>query len=265
MTNHQGDFIWYELMTSDADAAAEFYGAVVGWRVRMFDGSGAGPAGGYRIFGTGEADVAGLMTMPAEAADAGARPCWLGYIGVDDVDAAAAGTVAAGGRQHVPPTDIPGVGRFAMLADPQGAPFYVMRGETEGVSTSFAQTTGHCAWNELATSDQAAALAFYLDRFGWEKGDAMPMGDMGDYRFVNHHGRMIGAVMTRRPDGPPPMWTFYFVVDDIDVAAATARGRGAAIHHGPAEIPGGDFIVIAGDPQGATFGLVGPRRQGVQS
>jgi predicted enzyme related to lactoylglutathione lyase len=259
MTNPHGDFIWYELMTSDPDAAAEFYGAVTGWRARMFGAAGS-EVHDYRILGTGEADVAGLMTVPKDAACAGMRPCWLGYVGVDDVDAVAADAVASGGRQVVPPTDIPGVGRFAMLTDPQGAAFYVMRGATEGTSTSFAQRTGHCNWNELATSDQEAALAFYCGRFGWEKGDALPMGDRGDYRFINHHGRMLGAMMPRMPDGPPPMWTFYFGVDDIDAATAAASARGATIHHGPTEVPGDCWIIVASDPQGAIFGLVGPRR-----
>src|SRR3546814_14570209 len=83
-----------------------------------------------------------------------------------------------------------------MVADPQGVVFYVMRGDGEEASTAFAgMTPGHCRWNELVTSDQAAALDFYIDQFGWEKGDAMPMGAAGDYRFIDHHGELIGAVM----------------------------------------------------------------------
>jgi predicted enzyme related to lactoylglutathione lyase len=257
MPNQHGDFIWYELLTSDVGAAAEFYGAVVGWRSRSFDGS----PHGYRIFSAADSDVAGLMTIPPEAAAAGMRPCWLGYIAVDDVDAASRRIVEAGGTQHVPPTDIPGVGRFAMLADPQGVIFYVMRGATEETSTSFASMkAGHCNWNELATSDQAAALAFYGDQFGWEKGDAMPMGEMGDYQFITHHGETLGAVMTRTANGPPPMWNFYFGVEDIDIANKAATDGGATIHYGPAEVPGGSFIIVGSDPNGAMFGLVGPRK-----
>lgn len=254
--NRHGDFVWYELLTSDPGGAERFYGAVLGWRTRRAEGS----PGEYRIFGTGEADVGGLMAIPPDAASSGMRPGWLGYIGVDDVDATAAGILAAGGRQHVPPTDIPGVGRFALMADPQGVAFYVMRGAVEGTSTSFAPgRAGHCHWNELATADQAAALAFYTDRFGWRPGDAMPMGEMGEYRFLTHHGTPLGAVMRRMPGGPPPAWTFYFGVADIDRAAAAVSGAGGMIHHGPAEVPGGVFIVVGSDPQGATFGLVGPR------
>ncbi|MEZ0171921.1 VOC family protein [Microvirga sp. TS319] len=257
MANQHGDFVWYELLTTDADAAARFYGAVVGWRNRRAEGSEFD----YRLFDMNGADVAGFMTCPPSAGDAPMRPRWLGYIGVRDVDAAVLDIVRAGGVEHMPPTDIPGVGRFAMLADPQGVLFYVMRGAMEGTSTSFAQTKpGHCHWNELAASDQSAALAFYTGLFGWEKGDAMPMGAMGDYRFIEHGGQTIGAVMNRMEGGPPPAWTFYFGVEDIDAAAQAVSGNGGTIHYGPAEVPGGIHIIVASDPQGAMFGLVGPRR-----
>ncbi len=257
MANQHGDFIWYELLTNDADAAARFYGAVLGWKDRPAEGS----ENGYRIFGIDGTDVAGFMPLPAGAEAAGMRPCWLGYIAVRDVDAIVADIVRAGGVQHMPPTDIPGVGRFAMLADPQGVVFYVMRGAMDATSTAFEQTRpGHCHWNELATGDQGAALAFYAGLFGWEKGDAMPMGAMGDYQFIAHRGQVIGAMMNRMEDGPPPAWTFYFGVEDIDAAARAVSANGGAVCHGPAEVPGGVHIIVASDPQGAMFGLVGPRR-----
>ena len=176
-------------------------------------------------------------------------------------DPAAAAIVAAGGKQHMPPTDIPNVGRFAMMADPQGVSFYVMRGVSAEASTAFApDRTGHCHWNELATTDQEAALRFYTAQFGWQRGDAMPMGEMGEYRFITHHERALGAVMRRMPEGPPPAWNFYFGVADIDVAAAAVTGAGGTIHHGPSEVPGEQFIIVGSDPQGAMFGLVGPRK-----
>lgn len=256
MANRHGEFIWYELATPDADAAAGFYGAVIGWNARAMPESPRG----YRIFGAEGAEVAGLMPIPPDGPGAGMPPGWLGYVGVEDVDAAAAAVLGAGGAQTVPPTDIPGVGRFAMLADPQGAPFYVMRGLSAEASRAFApMKPGHCNWNELTTTDQAAALDFYAARFGWERGDAMPMGEMGDYQFIQHHGVTLGAMMTGRAGGPPPAWTFYFGVRDIDVAARAVSAGGGAVLHGPVEVPGDLFIILARDPQGAGFGLVGPR------
>ncbi|RAI57351.1 VOC family protein [Roseicella frigidaeris] len=258
MTNAHGDFIWYELWTSDPDAAAGFYGGVLGWQATPVEGS----AIGYRLLGPGQAAVAGLMEVPRDAAAAGASPRWLGYVGVDDVDRAAAAVLREGGAQHVPPTDIPGIGRFALLADPQGILFYLMRGAGEAASTAFApDRPGHCHWNELSTPDPAAALAFYGGLFGWAPGDAMPMGELGEYRFLVQSGRTIGAMMPRLPQGAAS-WRFYFGVADIDAAAAAVAGHGGAVLHGPAEVPGGLFVIQARDPQGAAFGLVGQRRPG---
>lgn len=253
MANHHGDFIWYELVTSDVDAAASFYDAVLGWKAHP----AASPAPDYRIFGTESHEVGGMMALPSEDA----RPAWIGYVGVDDVDAMATKIVDSGGKQHVPPTDIPGIGRFAMVADPQGVVFYVMRGSVDDASMSFAPTkTGHCHWNELATSDPSAAFTFYSTHFGWSKGEAMPMGPEGTYQILEHHGQAFGAVSSILPqDTLPPRWTFYFGVDDIDRVAKIVTDKGGKVYYGPADVPGGVFIVIATDPQGALFGLVGPR------
>jgi uncharacterized protein len=253
--NRHGSFIWYELLTADPDSAAAFYGEVIGWTA-----VGAGQPGiDYRIFSADGTPVAGHMKLPDGAEAAGMRPGWLGYIGVDDVDSAVADIEAAGGKVHMPAMDLEGVGRMALVADPQGVPFYVMRGASEAASTSFDATrAGHCSWNELSTPDQAGALAFYTGRFGWEKGDVMPMGEMGGYQFIHHGEDMIGAMMTSQP-GNRPAWNFAFGVRDIEDAAAKIAAGGGTVHHGPVEVPGGDLVVMASDPQGARFMAVGPR------
>lgn len=261
-----GGFIWYELLTRDPDAAAAFYGKVVGWTARDSGQEGMN----YRLFDAGDGDVAGLMAIPPEAAEAGMRPGWLGYIGVAEVDVAVAQAQAAGATVHMPPTDIPDVGRFSLLADPQGVPFYMMQGASDETSQAFAPNLlGHCSWNELSTTDQEAAFAFYAGAFGWAKGDAMDMGEMGIYQFITlpaaatgegcEGSGTIGAMMTR-PQGAPAGWTFYFRVADVEQAAATAQAEGGTILHGPSEVPGGDHIIIGSDPQGATFALVGARQ-----
>lgn len=254
--NKQGDFIWYELLTEDAAKAADFYADVVGWTSAP---AGVGPSS-YRIFGIGDGHVGGMMDLPAEAKAGGARPGWLGYVAVDDVDAAAAKIVASGGKQHMPPTTLEGVGRIAMLADPQGAMFYIMRGASEGTSTAFAQSLpGHCHWNELNTSDQAAAFEFYGAQFGWKKGDSMNMGPMGEYQFLDHGGQTIGAFAPCQ-DPQRPAWLYYFGVENIDECVRRINDGGGSIMFGPSEVPGGMFIIIASDPQGAVFGLVGKRQ-----
>jgi uncharacterized protein len=263
MGNQHGDFIWYELLTGDADAAGDFYGKIVGWSSQK---SGQ-PGMDYRFFSAGDGSdtkdgVGGFMAITEEMAAGGARPGWLGYVCVDDVDAAAESIKAAGGTIHMPPMDLENVGRMAMVADPQGAPFYIMRGASDETSHSFAKyapKNGHCAWNELSTSDPAGAWAFYGQQFGWAKDGDLDMGPMGKYEFVKSDV-VIGAIMPKMPDMPVSAWTFYFRVPDIDVAAQAVKDGGGRLHMEPMEIPGGEFSLSAADPQGASFGLVGPRK-----
>jgi hypothetical protein len=253
--NLQGSFIWYELLTPDPDAAAAFYGDVIGWSAANAEQPGVD----YRFFSTEDGPVAGHMKIPDGAEATGMRPGWLGYIAVADVDSAVAGIEAEGGKVHMPAMDMEGVGRMALVADPQGVPFYVMRGAGEGASASFdPKKVGHCHWNELSTTDQDAALAFYTGRFGWERGEVMPMGEMGGYQFIDHGDGMIGAIMTS-PPGRPAGWNFAFGVPSIDEAADRIPAAGGTVHHGPIEVPGGDWVVMASDPQGAAFMAVGPR------
>ncbi|MGK7864026.1 VOC family protein [Falsiroseomonas sp. E2-1-a4] len=247
MANAHGSFIWYELLTSDPDAAIGFYAGLLGWQDSPHEGQA-----GYRILSHGAEAIGGLMRAPA-----GVPPCWLGYIGVDDVDAAVAAILADGGQVRMPARDLPGVGRIAMVADPHGAPFYVMRGAGDRASTSFApDRMGHCGWNELGAGALDAAVEFYARHFGWSRGQLLPMGEMGGYQLIEHQGRAIGAIM-QQPGGAPPMWRFYFHVPAIDAAAQRVKDSGGAILHGPVEVPGGDQILIGTDPQGAVFALVG--------
>jgi uncharacterized protein len=265
MINHHGDFIWYELVTSDADAAGEFYGEVVGW-TSIASGQ---PGMDYRFFSSGDGSdnkdgVGGYMAITPEMAEGGARPCWVGYVAVNDVDASTASIVAAGGSVLMPAMDIEGVGRMAMVADPQGALFYVMKGASDEYSHSFAALEpkfGHCAWNELATSDPEAAKTFYSAQFGWSKDGEMDMGPMGKYEFLKSSGGRfaLGAVMPKMPEMPVSMWTYYFRVADIDAAANAIKAGGGTILQEPIEIPGGEYSLNAMDPQGAAFGLVGAR------
>ena len=263
MANKHGDFIWYELLTSDADAAQDFYGALLGW-----DFAGSGQADmDYREFSMKGEGIGGLLPLTPEMTANGAQPCWLGYVTVEDVDRMAEAISSAGGSVHVQPQDIPGVGRFAMVADQQGAIFYVMTpnppaDKPDATSLAFAATepmVGHCAWNELATSDTAAALNFYHDLFGWEQEGEMDMGPMGTYNFLRHDF-MIGAMMDKPDEMPVSAWTYYFRVADIDEAVKTIIARGGQITLEPTEIPGGEFQLNAVDPQGAAFALIGARK-----
>mgnify|MGYP006137990557 CR=1 FL=1 len=257
MTNPHGTPIWYELITADPDAAGTFYQKVIGWQDGGCPGGTAEGTGDYHVYLAPDGQgVAGMMKTPEGAPP---EPRWFSYIGVDDVDAAAGKIAAAGGSIHMPPTTMDGIGRMAMVADPQGVVFYVMKGSSPEASTAFKRMApGHGEWNELQTSDDQAALAFYGEQFGWTKDGAMPMGEMGEYSFLGHDGGMIGAVM-RAPPGVSPGWNYFFRVGDIDDAKQRIEDAGGTINDGPHEVPGGDFVIYAADPQGAKFGVVGSR------
>jgi predicted enzyme related to lactoylglutathione lyase len=256
MPGLQGSLIWYELMTTDADAAKAFYEKIVGWRIDPM----AGDHKGYRVIAMPDGAVGGLLPLTQDMRDHGARPTWLMYIGVDDVDATAAAIEAAGGKTYMAPADIPGIGRFAMLADPQGAPFYIMKPippADGGESNSFSPTLlGRCTWNELRAADLDSALDFYTTTFGWTVTGSMPMGPMGDYKFLSHEGLPIGAAMGGASAEQPPYWLNYFRVADIDVAIEAVKTGGGQVLEGPHDVPGGDRVIICRDPQGAGVGFV---------
>jgi len=259
----RGQLIWYELMTPDAEASKAFYDSVVGWQI----GEPVAEFQGYRMINRSDDRAAGgVLPLTDEMQQHGARPIWLGYIGVDDTDAAVAAIEEAGGKSLMPAMDIPNVGRIAMVADPQGAPFYVMKpippaDKPNAQSDVFSvDQPQHVRWNELSTTDQDGAIAFYTSQFGWTQEGDMDMGEMGKYRFIQNRGTTIGAVMRKPPQLPVSLWTFYVGVDDIDRATEAVTSGGGRILHGPMEIPGGEFSLNAIDPQGASFGLVGPRK-----
>jgi len=255
----QGEFIWYELMSPDPEGSKAFYDAVVGWDI-----SEAAPEfQGYRMIGRSDGKFAGgVLPISAEMQQHGARPTWLGYIHVTDVDRSVGKIEQAGGKSLMPATDIPNVGRIAMVADPQGAPFYVMKpippaGDPNAKSDVFsASEQQRVGWNELQTSDVEGARRFYGDQFGWGSEEYMDMGEMGLYRFFDQQGTRIGALFDAS-NGQRSHWRFYIRVPSISAAKDAAERGGGTIHMGPHQVPTGEYVVIGSDPQGAEFALVG--------
>lgn len=259
MAKLHGSWIWYELMTLDPAAAKRFYDPLVGWTITPDvtpDGYGmiVNPDGGM---------TGGMMRLTTEMCDAGSAPAWLGYIGVDDVDAFLPRLEQAGGTVAMPARDVPMAGRIAMVTDCCGAPFYVMTPTPPpggGEITAFSTTLpGRCGWNELMAGNFDRAIEFYTSLFGWDLPPAMDMGAFGKYQFIEHDGIPIGAIMPKMEAAPAAMWNHYFRVPGIDAAKSQAEASGAQIVNGPMEVPGGDWIVQGMDPQGAFFSLVGGR------
>ncbi len=256
-----GQFIWYELMTPDPLGAAAFYGAVVGWTIPGI-GHDMPTGANYRMIGRPDGgNAGGVLQLTPAMLDHGARPLWIGYVETPDVAASIAQVIAAGGSVLMPEQELP-AGRMAMVSDPFGAPFYLMDptpppGQPDAVSDVFSETATHrCGWNELACPDAEAALGFYTGLLGWESPSAMDMGPLGQYHFIGHNGVPIGGIY-RSADGGSPGWTFYFRVPDIHAATAAIPAHGGTVTHELHEVPGGDWTVMATDPQGAAFALVG--------
>ena len=255
-----GKFVWCEWMGDNVKAAADFYAHVVGWTAKQTAGTGERP---YTVLSAGVYGVAGMITISAEAKARGAPPCWAGYVWVEDVDKAAAKLTAAGGAVKRPPSDIPGIGRFAVVTDPQGAYFRLFRDAGGNPPPPPApDTPGLVGWRELHAGDGAKAFAFYSGLFGWTKRHGMDMGAMGVYQLFGFAGgdSDYGGMMTRTPEMPAPTWLYYFNVPAIDAAVERVKAKGGKIANGPMEVPGGLWIVQAVDPEGALFALVAPRR-----
>ncbi|HVJ56021.1 MAG TPA: VOC family protein [Aliidongia sp.] len=252
MPDYKGKFVWYELMTSNMQAAERFYHSVLGWTAK----SAGMPDMDYTLFSAGDRQVAGMMGQPAP----GAHPGWLGYVAVEDVDASAAQVKQAGGAVHHEPSDIPGVGRFAVIADPHGAAIALFKGASEGPPPVAQGTPGHTGWHELHAGNLEQDFAFYAKLFGWTKSDAMDMGEMGVYQLFEIQGTQSGGMMTKMAATPMPHWLYYFAVADIDGALALVKSGGGQVLNGPVQVPGGSWIIQALDPQGAAFALVGQRK-----
>jgi predicted enzyme related to lactoylglutathione lyase len=247
---NDGLFVWYEHLTKDPAAAMAFYGDVVGWKTQPFT-----EAGDYVMWVGSQGPLGGVMKLPEEVARAGAPPHWMAHVLVDDVDATAALARKLGGRVHKEPTDIPTVGRFAVLGDPQGAVISVFK-PNEPMTLHDPSKDGEFCWNELLTSDSVAASEFYSRLLGWKILEEMDMGPMGKYRIFGVGERRLGGMMTTPAGAPmPPMWLYYASTSDLDRATERATSKGAKVMNGPMDVPGGGRIVQLMDPQGAAFAL----------
>jgi uncharacterized protein len=255
MTPTASRFVWYELMSTDVPAAQRFYSEALGWQI-----ADAGmPGMDYLLLSTAHGMVGGLMALPDEAQQAGAQPAWLGYVSVDDVDAAAARATAAGSTLCHGPADIPGVGRFASITDPQGAALVLFKGNTEEPPAAPEGAAGHIGWHELHAGALAPALEFYTSQFGWTPTEAMEMGELGIYQMFASGQQTVGGMMQRPPAEPQPYWLYYINVPAVAPAVARIKALGGQVLMEPHEVPGGVWVAPCRDPQGALFAVMGPK------
>lgn len=241
-----GRFSWHELMTPDPDAARDFYSAITGWSTSAWDG-GDMP---YEMWMNGEIPVGGLMDLPAPEVP----PCWLAYVSTPDLDGTLA-KVRDHGGSVLKEMAVPQVGRFAVVADPQGGVIATIEPEGETPGHDGAPGLGEFSWHELATRDADAAWAFYSEVFNWQAADRMDMGEMGFYQVFGGGAHPLGGIF----NGPPEMcaigWLLYVRVPDVHAAVKTVTELGGRILNGPMEVPDGDLIAQCMDPQGVAFAV----------
>jgi predicted enzyme related to lactoylglutathione lyase len=251
MGGYHGYFLWHELMTTGPSGAKSFYPAAVGWTITP----GGIPNLDYDMWTTPDGFVGGVMQLPQEAQDMGSPSHWIPYGGTNDIEETFRLAVELGARTYVPVTTVPNVGRFAMLADPQGATFAIYQPMTPADASAKAEI-GQFSWHELITTDAPAALAFYSKLFGWAQTSAHDMGPMGTYHLYGRDGHELGGMFNKPADMPfPPHWVCYVRVDNADAAAARVTAAGGTVMNGPMDVPGGDRIAQCMDPQGAAFAV----------
>src|SRR5580658_9056053 len=243
----QGRFIWEELTAEDPSAASAFYSKVLGWHTQAFAADSS-----YTVFNAARGGVAGASAPRAP----GARNGWLTYIGSDDVDASVATAERLGGKVQSAAMDIPQVGRIAVLVDPQGANFGIIKPLPMESATprTGAPQAGEFAWRELSTSDPEAALKFYQALFGWQLIHKMDMGPSGSYWIFGVGGTQAGGIFKPEQLAHGPAWLAYAEVPDADKAAAAVSKAGGRVLHGPSDVPGGRMARIA-DPSGTPFAV----------
>lgn len=258
MKEQHGDFNWYELMTPDPESSKKFYSGLFNWEFRKGDQEG------YELFYHDDLGIGGLLPMTKDMADSGMPPVWAGYVNVDDVDELVKKVVEKGGQIIVPPQDVPNVGRFSYIQDPQGAALYLMTTFSDEPSDSFSAyepKVGHCAWNELVTTDPTAAEKYYGELFGWERGETMDMGPAGEYVMLRNGADrdfMFGAIMNKPEQAPVSMWSFYFRLKSIDQGVEYIKASGGQVIVGPDALPNGtDYVLWGLDPLGAIFACIG--------
>lgn len=244
-TYRPGAIVWRETMTTDLDRTTAFYRELFDWKTKDVD---MGPMGIYRLFHLDEKNVAGSMQIGPDMK--GMPSSWVQYISVEDVDAAAARVTANGGAVLFGPNDIPNVGRFVMITDPQGAAVALYKdkqGDMPPVSPPLAHTF---CWESLNTTDKSAAAAFYAAVCGYKLGDFH-----GNTTFEIDEVNGGVADLGQTPPGVPPHWLSHVLVRDLEESRDRAQSLGAELMMGEITIPHTGKMSVIQDPVGAHLSL----------
>jgi predicted enzyme related to lactoylglutathione lyase len=251
MSAASGRFVWFDLLTPDVQGAKSFYGEITGWKTSKWAG------GNYEFWTAGDKQVGGVMAPKPDAKKMDGPPHWIGYVATEDVDQTVQRTQGLKGRVCVPGEDIPNVGRFAVLADPQGAAFSVFKSNTPQTAPD-TKALGHFGWSELNTTDWKSAWKFYSELFGWRNTSTMDMGpEFGEYFMfgTNEKDAMGGMSNAAKMMKVPAHWLHYINIKSTDETAKKIAAKGGKVLNGPMDVPGGGRIAQCMDPQGAMFAI----------
>lgn len=241
-----GKFVWHDLRTSDPERAQAFYRELFGWSFR-------GDASYAHIHNAGR-DQGGILPLPSEITT-GSH--WTSYVSVDDVDTTVERAKGLGAEMRMPIVDAPNVGRFTLLADPQGAQLSPFEYSAVDKTPPRAGKTPHgdFCWDELHSTEPEAACAFYGELFGW-KSSRLDMGPMGFYWIEKSSNQDVAGIMKlAREAAQKPFWLPYLAVDVVDATANRVEKLGGVVRSKPTDIPSiGRYSVLA-DPTGATFAI----------
>jgi predicted enzyme related to lactoylglutathione lyase len=243
-----GKFVWYDLMTKNEEASLAFYAELIGWKSSTMDIGGMP----YTLLRAGETTIGGLMNL--DAPDVPNH--WVGYVQVEDIEATCALATELGGTVCVPPTEIPGVGRFAVLTDPQGGVISPLQPAAHEVMPEWKPGPGIVAWNEYMAQNVPGAFGFYALLFGWSPAGSMKEGGEDSYFLCGADKEQPCVGMMKAPEmlAGRSAWLFYITVADCAQSVEVAKSRGAQLLTGPMPVPGGQAAVLM-DPQGAAFGV----------
>jgi hypothetical protein len=253
-----GQFVWHELLTADPAAGAGFYSKVLGWNAQPAQGMED-----YTMLSHGKAAVGGARVVGKDSLASKAGPNWLTYVGVPDLEAALAGIQAKGGQVIHPVTAIAsGGGRYAVIADPQGAVIGVFEPPAGRPSGSSDAAPGPVVWHELTAEDPVAALQFYKDVFGWDVVATHPMGgEVGTYYLFGKGTTQMGGAFGRGKNLAPswPRWLVYLAVPSVTAAVEASKAAGGQVLNGPHQVPGGGWVAQIIDSHGVPVALHGPK------
>jgi predicted enzyme related to lactoylglutathione lyase len=253
ISHRPGTVCWTDLGTTDLGAGRAFYQELFGWDAEESDMPEG--VGTYTSFQQDGRDVAGAYPLMEEQRAQGVPPHWLLYTAVEDVDTTAATARSNGGTVVAEPMDVPGVGRMAVLQDPEGATFAVMQ-LTEHSGLGKKDAPGALCWTELSARDPEGATAFYGTLFGWDARTQETPG--GPYTMFSLDDTDVGGMvqMDEEWGDMPAAWMPYFGIADLDATLEQVPKLGGEVAMGPIEAEGVGRFAVVQDSQGAFLSII---------